>query len=64
MSTTDTPKRTTGHPAKDSGGGTIFGVADIPFIRKRLRWLVSGREGNMPIHPDDYARHWEPEGPR
>lgn len=59
MSTTDTPKLTTDHPAKDSGGARIFGVADIPFIRMRLRWLVSGREGNMPIHPDDYARQKE-----
>lgn len=39
MSATDTPRRTTGHPAKDSGGGAIW---HVPTMARRenaaTRW--------------------------
>lgn len=62
MTTTDTPRRTTGHPAKDSGGGTIAD-SRLPHRMAVWKWIADGRRGHMPIPPDDYARHWELEGP-
>lgn len=64
MTTTDAAGRTTGHPAKDSGGGTIrYEISERPYVRRTMRWLIDGRRGHMPIPPEDYARHWALEGP-
>ena len=58
-------RRSTGHPAKDSGSETRWlGAAHRPYIRATWEWMINGRKGHMPIRPDDYARHWALEGPR
>jgi hypothetical protein len=71
-----TPKRTTAHPAKDSGGGMID-LGKIPpriFVMPKPEYSVLavyvyrggvkiGERLTLNIPPDDYARHWELEGP-
>lgn len=60
-----TPKRTTAHPAKDFWGhffvdrhGRLWWHGDGPFIH------IVGERASFLVPPDDYARHWELEGPR
>lgn len=58
------PGSATGQPAKDSGCGMIVGDVEAwKAIRRAWLWVLDGRRGHMPIPPDDYARHWELEGP-
>ena len=61
-----TPRRTTGHPAKASGGRMTkeeWRTAAMEYFHARLSVYVWPLNEPLPIPPDDYARHWELEGP-
>lgn len=76
MTTTHTPRRTTGHPAKDSGGGmtdeVLWSWSNKPpvdwtyaeFVMQERWFAFFAGDGPLPIPPDDYARHRDLEGPR